>query len=619
MKKMKTKKYMKLALVFSVILFIANSCEEYLDKSPDQGITETEVYKDYDSFSGFLNTAYYYLDIFHGYNTIRNKFSDISAISDEMATVNGSAKNSPAISVNSGYWGGSSVGIFEIGNKSGSSISNAYKGLRIVNRIISDIDKVPNLEEQQTRDLLGQAYFLRAWFYYQLITRYGGMPKFDALYPGDGSEDLPRLTYQESNAWLMEDLDKALEYLPNRWDDDNVGRPDRIAALALKSEASLFAASPLMQNDLQTIEKKSYNKEECKIAAKNAQNLLDEIASHPEWNIVLKDSSEYEHIFYYTAPPYTQPEYLWANYRVSTDAIHYMCSFYLPYEYSGSKYGGGPGFSSPTQNIVDMFEAKGEDGNYYPISDSRSNYDPQKPYVNRDPRFYNNILYAGEKWGNNAQDEPIYISLYEGGSIQEMIESNSRTNTRMSTGYMCKKFIWEGADRYKAQWNLYRYQEIYIRLAEIYLNLAEASFEATGSATARVEGCTLSAEDAINIIRNRVGITNLSSDIVNNPEKFRKAYRRERAVELMFENKRWWDIRRWMIADELFSPNYPIKAMKTTLENTNGTTNQELWTYSHEIVDCVPEQRVFNMRNYWYPFADNDVAALNNLVQNPGW
>jgi len=615
---MNIKKYMNLLLVCSAFALLSVSCEDYLDKSPDQGIDETEVYKDYSSFSGFLDNAYKYLDLYSGFNACGNGRTHVGAISDEFASMYNGAE---AKLINSGAWSGKEITAFEIGNKSGgggTSIWKAYKGLRIVNRIIQDVNKVSSITESQEEQMLGQAYFLRSWFYFQLIKRYGGMPKFDALFLGDGSEDLPRMTYQESHAWMMEDLNMAIKYLPERWDADNVGRPDRIAALAFKSEATLYAASPLMQNDLETTVKKPYNKEACVLAAQAAQAVLTEINQNPDWGIQLRDGSDYAHIFYYLEPPYWQNEYLWANYSTTGSSSRYIRSFFLPNILAKGTGNDAVVFNAPTQNMVDLFGKQGSDGIYYPITDSRSGYDPQDPYAKRDPRFYNNILYCGEKWGNDFKGNPLYIDLYDGGGMSNVLAKNSQSNTRQQTGYMCKKFIWEGADQYKGLWNQYRHQDVYIRLAEIYLNLAEASFEATGSATNRVEGCTLSAEEAINIIRDRVGITPLAADIISDETAFRSAYRRERAVELMFEDKRWWDLRRWMIADEVFQGNYPIKGMKVTPVVKVGT-DQSQWTYSYEVVDVIPEQRVFEMRNYWYPFALNDVAALNNLVQNPGW
>ena len=155
----------------------------------------------------------------------------------------------------------------------------------------------------------------------------------------------------------------------------------------------------------------------------------------------------------------------------------------------------------------------------------------------------------------------------------------------------------------------------------MYLDFAEASFEATGSATAKLEGCDMSAEDALNIIRQRAGITDVPDEIVDDPDAFRECYRRERAVELMFENNRWWDIRRWMIAHDLFKEQYPIKGIKATPKDANHAkvADKSTLKFTYEVVDVVPETRVFEMRNYWYPFSMNDVASLNNLKQNPGW
>lgn len=89
----------------------------------------------------------------------------------------------------------------------------------------------------------------------------------------------------------------------------------------------------------------------------------------------------------------------------------------------------------------------------------------------------------------------------------------------------------------------------------------------------------------------------------------------------MFENNRWWDLRRWMIAHKVFDDPYPIKGIRATPVNPDHTSVADKSTleFTYEVVDLIPEQRVFEMRNYWYPFSMNDVASLNNLVQNPGW
>ena len=168
-------------------------------------------------------------------------------------------------------------------------------------------------------------------------------------------------------------------------------------------------------------------------------------------------------------------------------------------------------------------------------------------------------------------------------------------------------------------------QTVFIRATQLYLDFAEASFEATGSATAKVEDCGMTAEEALNTIRNRIGVTDIPSDIVSDPEKFREAYRRERGVELMFENHRWWDVRRWMIMHTLFNEPYPIKGVYfdpvgSYEDSADGKSGTRPASFTYTVFDMEKEIRGFsNMRNYWYPLPQHDVDALHNLQQNPGW
>lgn len=600
-------------LLLGVFAGTGTSCEQFLDKSPDLGLTDSDIYKNYESARGFLDQAYTYLENFYGFNKCKNGRTHIGAISDEFASLYNSAE---AIYVNNGNWLAADIGNFEVGNSSGNggtSIWKSYKGMRVVNRIIRDYEKIPGLTLEQQHELLGQAYFLRAWFYFQLIRRYGGMPILDQLFSGDGSEDLPRKTYHESHDWMMTDIEQAISMLPDEWDDNNTGRPNKVAAMAFKSMAQLYDASPLMQNDLTQTVVLDYDRERAKLAAQSAWAVIDYVNKSSNYGLMPAD--EYKHIFYWTIPPYTQPEYLWYNRTQDAPGSYnfkrYIRSFWLPSEFSQGTGNDAVVYNAPTQNMVDLYEKKGSDGNYYPIDDPRAGYDPQDPYTDRDPRFYNNILCPGDQWGQNSEGVPQYITTWVGGQMYNTTLKNNQSNKRFQTGYLCKKYLWPEANQWFEGYNLYWTITVYIRFSQIYLDFAEASFEATGSATAVVENCGMSAVEALNVIRNRMGVTDVPEDIAADPVKFREAYRRERAVELMFENNRWWDIRRWMIAHELFAETYPIKGMNATPKTGGG--------YTYEVVDVVPEQRVFTMRNYWYPFSMNDVAGLNNLVQNPGW
>lgn len=603
-----------------IVASLFQSCEDFLDKSPNDGLTEDDVYKDYSSMRGFLDQSYNLLDNYHAWGNCKNERTYIGAISDELASLYNWTQ---AEKVNSGNWLQKAAGGFEIGSESGTSIRKAYNGLRVVNKVIRDIDLVPLLTDLQRNELLGQAYFLRGWFYFQLIKRYGGMPIFDTLFEGKGDEDIPRKTYHESHEWLVkENLDKAIVMLPDVWDEKNTGRPNKLAAMALKSMAQLYDASPLMQNGLEKTEIMDYDRERAKIAAQSAYSVLKYIEQHgTECDQYLMNHSKYANIFYFKTPPFMQPEYIWYNRTPAGDQARYLKSFWLPEEYV--RGGGVEGFAhhSPTQNMVDLYEKKGPDGNYYPIDMTEADYDLREPFKDRDPRFNNNILYPGAKWGKDGQNRQQYITTYVGGSIYETCKINGNTNKREHAGYICKKFIWDTANAWKGQWGLNRVLTVYIRVAQIYLDFAEASFEATLSATAKVEGCDMSALDALNVIRKRAGITDVSSIIYNDPDLFRKAYRRERAVELMFEDHRWWDIRRWMIAHELFKDSSPIKGLRATPVNPNHTnvTDKSTLNFAYEIVPLKSELRVFEIRNYWYPFSISNVSSLEHLKQNPGW
>jgi hypothetical protein len=293
------------------------------------------------------------------------------------------------------------------------------------------------------------------------------------------------------------------------------------------------------------------------------------------------------------------------------------------------KDGDASSYQAPTQNMVDMFDVKGPDGVYYPIDHPSAGFDPvSAPFKDRDPRFYNNIIVPGEHFGSLANGNPYYFPLYEGSRETEEIKTNVYISSRQMTGYVCKKFIWPQALNFgnpgpaTTGWVMNKYLTVYIRYSQVYLDFAEASFEATGSATQVVDGCGMSALDAINIVRARVGVTPLPADIASDPAKFRAAYRRERAVELMFENHRWWDIRRWMIAHTMFSPavSNPIRGMQAFPPAGHESVADKStldFTYTYRNLDR--ETRNFTMRNYWYPFTIADASSVPDFIQNPEW
>ena len=129
---------------------------------------------------------------------------------------------------------------------------------------------------------------------------------------------------------------------------------------------------------------------------------------------------------------------------------------------------------------------------------------------------------------------------------------------------------------------------------------------------------SLFAQPRFNAVRARVDMPEVLGDFTDNKEKFRGRIRNERAVELMFENQRWWDIRRWMIAEDLFSGLYPIKGVEVE-DKSPGQSNVLNKKLIFSKKDIKEEVREFKHRNYWYPIAKNHIEMLENVQQNPGW
>lgn len=622
-------------ILIVLTIFLVTSCEDFLDRSPDMGLTDEQVYKDYTSIRAYLDNCYTFLEqnLLSHYRGAQR--THVGTLSDEFASID---RDTRAILANSGNWlRVTRSEDWEFGVNGQQPISLSAKGIRVASAVIANIDRVEGLTAAQRDEILGQAHFYRAWYYFQLLKRYGGMPILDKAFEGVGDQNKPRVTYQESHEWMLEDLNAACEMLPANWDDKNTGRPTKAAALALRAMTQLYAASPLMQNGLEETRVMGYNMESAKQAAKYAWETLEHLDANPSYRLMTAE--EYKYIFYFPREQATQPEYIWYNREYINDgggSFHpkrTIRSFWLPSQAASgdiqNKDGDASSYNAPTQNMVDLFDKKGADGIYYPISDPRAGYDPEKaPFEDRDPRFYNNIIVPGEAFGKLANGNTYYFPLYEGSREPNEIRTNVYIASRQMTGYVCKKFIWEEALNFgnpaptAENWIKNKYLTVYIRYAQVYLDFAEASFEGTGSATATVEGCGMNARDAVNIVRNRVGVTNLPDDIVNDPVKFREALRRERGVELMFENHRWWDIRRWMIAHTIFSPQVanPIRGMQATPPaNHESVPDKSTLDFTYTYRNLTAETRNFTMRNYWYPFTVADVASVPDFIQNPGW
>jgi hypothetical protein len=225
------------------------------------------------------------------------------------------------------------------------------------------------------------------------------------------------------------------------------------------------------------------------------------------------------------------------------------------------------------------------------ITDPGSGYDPTHPYTNREPRFYQSIVYDGAPW----QGDTIYTRM--GGNNQIDLGSTSDIS---NTGYYIRRTIDESINGQVARATQAGGENYKIwRYAEVLLSYAEAQNEAVGP--------DQTVYSAVNLVRERAGISDLATGL--SQTAMRAEIRNERRVEFAFEDKRWWDIRRWMIADGSAGVmNTPSHGMEITAQG--GTLT---YTLVHVL------DRIFYPQNYWMPVPQDAMDTNDKLVQNPGY
>lgn len=452
----------------------------------------------------------------------------------------------------------------------GTIWGRSYRGIRDVNFAITHIDTVTMSAPHKSR-LLAEMKFIRAFRYHDIIRNYGGAilmgNKVTDLYK-DSLQDaslFKRASLKESIDYAVAQLDEAAAGLPQ--DNDGswlLGRATKGAALALKSRLLLYAASPL------------YAAGTWQAAASAAQAVISlnkySLYTGGYGNLFLTgDNSEGIFTRLYTK---------------NSGHTHLEIA-------NGPNGYGGWGGNLPLQNLVDDYQM--DNGKY--ITDGTSGYNPQNPYVGRDKRFYATVLYNGASYRGNT------IETYLPGG-KDSKDGNENWNTS-KTGYYLKKFM---NDAYPLQnpWGNAGFQPwYYIRYAEILLNFAEAANEAYG-ADVVPSGSTLSARAAVNLVRQRVNMPDLAAGL--SQSQMRDAIRYERRVELAFEEHRFYDVRRWKIAD--VTENKPAGGI--TITKTGSTL-----TYATKVA---LEGRKFDTRNYWLPIPRTEILASNNkIVQNNGY
>ena len=450
----------------------------------------------------------------------------------------------------------------------GTLYARSYAGIRDCNYALSLINGLPLSTAHKNR-LIGELEFIRAYRYQDLIRNYGGI-----VLIGDQVSQLTdnlqnpalfkRATIQESIAYATAQLDDAAAKLPLNNDATwALGRATKGAALALKSRLLLYAASPL------------YNAGTWQDAAAAAKAVMD-------LGKYTLSQNGYQQLF--LSP--NDNEIIFERLFVVNTARH-VC---MEISNGPNGYDGWAG-NTPYQNLVDAYQMN----NGKAITDPASGYDPQNPYINRDPRFYATILYNKAPYRNSTVD--VYLP---GGKDSNQGPSNWNAS---QTGYYLRKFM---NDAYPIDnpWSVAGGQPwIYMRYAEILLNYAEAQNEASGP------DATVYA--AINSIRARASVNMPPLPGGLSQTDMRTAIQNERQIELAFEEQRFYDVRRWKIATQ--TENVPAYGVSVTVNAANPSG----YTYTRKIALA---NRSFLPQHYWLPIPLTEIQASGGqLQQNPGY
>lgn len=569
---MKTFKY-KILLITAVVAVVAG-CKKY-EQYPAEQRTIDYVFDKNDSLGtnaySFLNSTYALLK--SGHNRVNGEYLD--AASDDAVSASNNTTSVPYIL---------STGSYNSTNLPGDENvwQNAYVAIRKANVFISNIDVVPVKDELRPGVSMkfawkSEARFIRAMFYFDLLKRYGGVPILgDKVFTLDDDLNMPRNSFEECVNYIVSECDAikgSLLTVPLASPTANSQRVTNAAALTLKAKVLLYAASPLFNggnidgaNPLTGYT--SFDANRWVLAAQAAKDIMD--------LNVFALVPDFRNAFITQVPANTEVIFQRPNGLTNT-----VESNNGPIGFTTNPIGQGK--TSPTQDLVNAFPMK----NGLAIDAPGSNYDQNDPYANRDPRLGYTIFYNGSPWLNSL------VLTYEGGRSKPNIG-----NLQTVTGYYMRKFmgLYENQSNYGTapeDWMFFRY-------ADVLLAYAEAQNEVLAAPDNTVY-------NAVEKIRQRAGLSPYQLTPGLSQEAMRTVIRNERRIEMAFEEDRYWDIRRWKIAEDVM--NKP--RVGVTIANAiAGYT----YTYAPVLATKFKAPAM-----YLYPIPYNETVKNTKLKQNPGW
>lgn len=545
------------------IAFTLSSCNGFLDREEDSFIDKTATFDSYNRTKQYLTYAYTLLP--DGLNRFSREAMLASAIDDAEFAI----ESAEIQQFNNGSWNALN-NPDDVWNRYFSGISKCCTLLENTNHVNLDISRLdPDKQVEYANSLKdirmwrAEARFLRAYFHFELLKRYGPIPIVTSTLSINGNyENTPRPTMKEVVDFIAKECDIAadtLELTPWRNVNDAFGRATKGAALALKSRLLLYAASPLYVDFGDTNEA---NKPTDIAMWKSAADAAKAVIDLNQYEL----ASSYADLF---KNDFQNKEYIFVR-RYAANSDFEKSNFPVSF--------GGKGGTNPSQNLVDDYEML--DGTPFDWNDPAK---AAQPFENRDARLGATILM------NMAPFKGKKVATYPEGA-----DASPNPNAT-KTGYYLRKFLNEDVNIQTGGSSSGHVVPLF-RLAEIYLNYVEALNE-----------CDPTNPDIalyLNKVRNRASLPNVSA---LSQEQMRAVIQHERRVELAFEEHRSWDVRRWKIASSTLGA--PLMGVQIERKPLGG------YTYMPVKV----EQRVFQPKMYWYPIPQSEVLKLKQWKQNNGW
>ena len=567
---------------------IGQACKKSpLDITPDGRMSIEDIFNVPERTEAYLNSVYASVpDYFYSYI----EYAMLASISDECS--DSQVGNQPANIAAQWIIGALTPSFNPLTNPNYGKNADRYPafwaGIRNANVFLQHIDNAAVLSESYRSRMRAEAKMLRAFYYLELIKQYGPMPIVEEPFSNTFDyTSLARPTFQDCVDFIVRECDEVVANadLPIRLvTESERGRFSKAVAYAIKSQATLYNASPLWNpnNDVAKWE----------AAARQSKQALETLTAGMQYSL----ATNYENYFISYSDLTSSPldrETIFEVTKRQESLLSYVNS--IP---SKPTYKAG---SCPTQELVDSYDmqATGEpailgyadEDHLQPIINPTSGYDEQNPYVGRDPRFYATVWYNGALY-DNIGGTIHAVQTFIGGTDQLIKTPPNMQNTH--TGYYLRKFIdprIQTGQIPNLGWKKFR-------LGELYLNYAEAENEASGP--------TPEVYDAINTIRRRVSMPDLPAGMTK--EEMRDRIRRERRVELAIEEHRLWDVRRWKVLDQ-------TDKLVTGMEIIRNGSD---FTYTRFVTE---ERNAWQDRYLLFPIPIGEAAIIPDFDQNqnPGW